>query len=74
MEIPTQSTTTKEIDVENEMKNIRPNRNINKSEIITHPTMQRCKTKMKKVKFENEELRQLKMCHNLITNLHPNPE
>ena len=36
--------------------------------------MQQCKTKVKQVKFEDEELRQLKMCRNLVTNGHPNPE
>ena len=30
--------------------------------------MQQCKTKMKQVKFEDEEICQLEMCHNLISN------
>ena len=36
--------------------------------------MQQYKTKTKNVRFEDEELCQLEMCHNLIRRGHPNPE
>ena len=36
--------------------------------------MQQCKSKTKNVIFEDEDLRQLEICHNLIKNEHPNPE
>ena len=36
--------------------------------------MQQHKTKIKKVKFEDEEIWKLEMCHNMITNKHPNLE
>ena len=47
---------------------------MNKTEVLIYPTMQQCKTKAKKVKFEYEELCTLEMCHSLITYGHPNPE
>ena len=41
---------------------------------LTYTTMQNFKTKVKKVKYYDEELCQLEMCHNLIKNVQPNPE
>ena len=36
--------------------------------------MQKYKTKMKKVKFEDKEICQLEIFHNLVENVHPNQE
>ena len=55
-----------------ESTSARPTRTQNKPEQWTYSNKQT--TKPKKVKFDDNERHKLEMCHNLITQLSPNPK
>ena len=55
----------------------RPSRNIPKPDRLTYGPGHKqlhCQAKGKSVKFDDDEWNTLEMCHNLLTQVHPNPE
>ena len=65
------NTVTDEESTADESTSDRPTRNRTAPERLTYT---HCQTEGKKVKFEDDDYHKLEMCHNLLTNVHPNPD